>query len=255
VLALDPGADGKWTSFTFGGPADTTPVVQGIKLIKVVPRIDKCPDLWPGRTFVQAFAGTFAGGTGTGIRTFFPLKYTPCDTTFTLQIEIADITNTVPKRPLRVRENRFVFRTTVRPETLEWVVDALHCQPLGVCEVPCITDEGLYQTLITQSRAIATAKATGPSGIQALNTALDVMEATIVRNCMFQVSLFRFDPISGALDPCALFRGELPGNNTISRYQFGIVDTIEHPCCCKLISDIVCLKNREIGGGQGTPAQ
>jgi hypothetical protein len=246
VLCIDPGADGKFTSFTFGGPADTTPVVQGIKLIKVVPKVDKCPDLWPGKTYVQTFTS--------GIRTFFPLKFTPCGTTFTLQIEIADVTTTVPKHPLRVRENRFIFQTTVRPETMEWVVEALHCEPLGVCEVPCITDEGLFQTLLTQSKALATSK--GAGDVRALNTALDVMEATIVRNCMFQLTLFRIDPLTGVLDPCALFAGVggLPGNSTISKLQFGIVDTIENPCCCKLISDIVCLKNQEIFGGPGPKA-
>jgi hypothetical protein len=27
------------------------------------------------------------------------------------------------------------------------------------------------------------------------------------------------------------------------------VDTVENPCCCKLIADIRCLKNSLIGGG------
>jgi hypothetical protein len=239
VLALDPGADGSFRSFTVGGPEGTDPVLQGIKLIKVVPRQDKCPDLWPGQTFVQ---------TGiTGIRTFFPLKYTPCDTVFTLEVEFASMTRTVPRRVQEVRVNRFNFRVTVRPETLAWVVEALHCAPLGVCEVPCITDEDVFRTLLTQAGAIATAAGSNePARLRALNEALDNFEATVIRNCLFQQQVFQTNE-QGQLLPCAIFAGRLPGNRTVGEFGFGIVDTIENPCCCKLIADIVCLKNQLIG--------
>jgi hypothetical protein len=237
ALCLDPGADGKFTSFTGGCPADTDPVVQGIKLIKTVPRIAKCPDLWPGTTFVQT--------ANTGIRTFFPLKFTPCDTTFSLQVEIGCVTRVAPRHVTQVRVNEFVFKVSVRPETLAWVVEALHCEPLGVCEVPCITDEALFQTLLTQAGNIAT-NAADTTKIRDLNTALDTFEATVVKNCMFTNSVFSFDR-NGALSPCAIFNGTLPSNATIGPFGFGIVDTIENPCCCKLISDIICLKNQLIG--------
>jgi hypothetical protein len=234
IFALDPGADGRFTSFTGGGLAGTDPVVQGIKLIKVVPRVPKCPDLWPGVTYIQ---------TGlTGIRTFFPLKFTPCDTTFTLEVEFASVDKTVPRNPGQVNLNRFVFRVVVLPQTLEWVVEALHCQPLGICEVPCITDEDLYQVLLTQSRAIAAAA----GNVQATNTAIDAMEATVVRNCLFQLRVFSFDD-KGSLNPCAIFNNQLPSNKTIGPFGFGIVETVEHPCCCKLIADLACLKRDAVG--------
>jgi hypothetical protein len=238
ILALDPGADGRFTSFAGGGLAGSDPVVQGIKLIKVVPRVPKCPDLWPGQTFIQ---------TGlTGIRTFFPLKYTPCDTTFTLEVEFASVDKTVPRNAGQVNLNQFVFKVVVRPQTLEWVVDALHCAPLGVCEVPCITDEDLFQVLLTQSRAIATAAA--GTNLQTFNAAVDAMEATVVRNCFFQLRAFSFDD-KGALSPCSIFQNQLPGNKTIANAQFGfgIVETVENPCCCKLIADLACLKRDVVG--------
>jgi hypothetical protein len=237
VLCLDAGADGKFTSFTGGCPADTDPVVQGIKLIKTVPKIAKCPDLWPGQTFVQT--------QNTGIRTFFPLKFTPCDTTFSLQIEIGCVTRVAPRHVQQVRVNEFVFKVSVRPETLAWVVEALHCEPLGVCEVPCITDEALFQTLLTQAGTIAS-NAGDATKIRALNTALDTFEATVVKNCMFANAVFTFDR-TGVLSACSIFNGQLPSNDTIGTFNFGIVDTIENPCCCKLISDIICLKNSLIG--------
>jgi hypothetical protein len=234
VLALDPGADGRFASFTGGGGAAGTRVVQGLKLIKVVPLIPKCPDLWPGQTFIQ---------TGlTGVRTFFPLKFSPCDTTFTLEVEFGIVDPTVPRNISEVRLNRFVFRVTVLPQTLEWIVDALHCQPLGICEVPCITDEALFQTLITQSRAVAAAV----GNVQNFNNAIDLMESTVVRNCLFQPQLFQLTD-AGVLEPCAIFAGRLPSNATIAAFGFGIVDTVENPCCCKLISDLACLKTRTIG--------
>jgi hypothetical protein len=235
VLCFDPGPNGDFASFAIGCPKGSNPVVQGVKLIKTLPAISKCPDQFPpGLTFVQ---------TGnTGIRTFFPLKFTPCDTVFTLEIEFACVTPPDRAIPVDVRVNRFNYKVTVRPETLEWVVDALHCEPLGVCEVPCITDEGLFQTLLTQARAVAAAG----TDVQKLNTALDTFEATVVKNCTFQQQVFQVDD-KGNLLPCAIFAGQLPSNNTVADFGFGIVDTIENPCCCKLITDVVCLKAKLIG--------
>jgi hypothetical protein len=237
ALCLDPGPNGDFASFTGGCPADTDPVVQGIKLIKTVPLIAKCPDLWPGHTFVQT--------ANSGIRTFFPLKFTPCGTTFELRVEIGCVTRVAPRHVTKVQTNSFTFVVSVRPGTLAGVVDALHCEPLGVCEVPCITDEGLYQTLLTQAGNVAAA-AGDASKIRDLNTALDTFEATVVKNCLFTQQVFKINR-DGSLDPCAIFNGALPGNSTIGAFGFGIVDTIENPCCCKLITDVVCLKAKLIG--------
>jgi len=234
VLCLDPGPNGDFASFALGGPAGTDPVVQGIKLIKTEPLVGKCPDTFPGGTFVQ---------TGnTGIRTFFPLKFTPCNTVFTLEVEFGSVSRSVPRVVTDVRVNRFNYKVVVRPETLAWVVEALHCEPLGVCEVPCITDEDLFHTLVTQANAVASAV----GDVQALNTALDTFEATVVKNCTFQQQVFSVDD-KGNLQPCAIFAGQLPSNSTVGAFGFGIVDTIENPCCCKLIADVVCLKANLIG--------
>ena len=48
--------------------------------------------------------------------------------------------------------NSFNFTVSITPDTLSWVVQALHNEPLGVCDVPCITDEGLFVQLITLAR-------------------------------------------------------------------------------------------------------
>jgi hypothetical protein len=255
VLCLDAGPNGDFASFVQNCPAGTTPVIQGIKLIKVAPLIPKCPDVFPGGTFVQTAL--------TGIRTFFPLKFEACGTTFTLQIEFAcvspaSVVNGVATRGQvsQVRLNKFVFTVTITPDTLTNVVQALHAEPLGVCEVPCITDEGLFAQLVTLAGNIASANASvgkvGQTALISLNNALDTFEATVVKNALFitcvgQATLDKTGTIA-SINPCVIFpTGVLPGNSTIGAFGFGIVDTLENPCACKLIADIFCLKAALIG--------
>jgi len=233
VFCIDPGADGKFGSFAFGGAADTDKVVRAVRLVRTQPLVERVPQLWPGGRFVQIGEGN--------IRTFFPLKYQPCDTVFSLEVEFDSVTRDASRRLVEVRLNRFNYRVSIRPETLEWVVDALHCDPLGLCEVPCITDEDVYRTLIRQARDIATAQ-----GRDAALAALDAFDMTVTRACLFGQQVFQVDD-QGNLLPCAIFAGRLPGNKTMEEFGFGIVDTVENPCCSKLISDIACLR-RQIGG-------
>lgn len=243
VLCLDPGPEGDWNNgWLTCDPAHFDSVLQSATLRKEEPLVPKCPDYYPGVDFTQ---------TGnSGIRTFWSLKYTPCKTTFTLDLLYACVTRTVPRRLAEVRLNRFIFRVVVRPETLRYVIEALHCQPLGLCEVPCITDEGLFRLLLVQSDTIARtareAQTGSQSGIRAVNEALDLLEATLVRYTLFTETTWRIDPATG-FQPCALFGGNVPGNRTISRYGFGIVDTPQSPCTCNLVADIVCLKDELIG--------
>jgi hypothetical protein len=251
VLCLDAGPGGDFASFAQNCPAGQFPVVQGLKLIKTVPRIPKCPDVYPGQVTVQ----TPQQG---GIRTFFPLKFTPCDTTFQLEIEFACVSPAaggVRGGVRQVRLNRYTFRVVITPDTLSWLLDAMHNQPLGVCEVPCISDEALFRLLLTQANNIANAAAAlnpaVPQSLINLNNAFDVFEATIVRNTTFLSQLWQIkvDDKTGAttINPCVIFPNGVPGNLTVANFGFGIVDTIEHPCACKLIADIFCLKGQLIG--------
>jgi len=245
VLCLDPGPDGTFASYATGCPAGTTPVVEGIKLIKTELRSPKCPDVYPGGTWIQTPATT-------GIRTWWPLKHTPCETTFTLRVEFACISTAGANRGqvVSVRENVWTFKVTVTPATLAWVLQALHVQALGVGEVPCITDEGLFTLLLAQADAIRTAAAA--NNILAFNTALDTMEATIVARCLFLVSVAQVTRDSSgnitAILPFTLFPNGGPwGNYTVGAFGWGIVDTLENPCCCKLITDLYWLKQAIIG--------
>jgi hypothetical protein len=246
VLCIDPGSDGQFRSFAQNCPEGTEPVMQGVKLIKTEPQIPKCPDVYPGGTFVQTPSTT-------GIRTWWTLKHTPPETTFRLEVEFACVgpdPATGVRRVREIRLNIFTFRVVTTPDTLSWLVQALHNEPLGVTELPCITDEGLFVRLLQQADTIAAEAAAGPSRIRQLNTALDVMEATVVARCLFVLSAWQ---VSGSGDtlqviPAALFPGGGPwGNFTIGDFGFGIVDTLENPCCCKLVADLYRLKLDLIG--------
>jgi hypothetical protein len=65
-------------------------------------------------------------------------------------------------------------------------------------------------------------------------------------------SVATFDPRTGRLTSCDIFKDAagnnvLPGDRTIDRFGFGIVDTYENPCCCALIAVIDELKDVLIG--------
>jgi hypothetical protein len=247
ILCIDPGPNGDFASFVQNCPAGQTPVVQGVKLIKTEPLIPKCPDVYPGGTFVLYPANT-------GIRTWFPLKHTPCETNYRLEIEFACVGPDPRAGGVRVvrqaRVNVFNFTVKITADTLSWVVHALHNEPLGVCEVPCITDEAFFQLLINQSNNIRVATAGLPGTVRLLNTALDVMEATVVNRCLFLTSVAQVTTVGSTLvvNPCILFgTAGLWGNFTVADFGWGIVDTLENPCCCKLISDLYWLKLGLIG--------
>jgi len=119
-----------------------------------------------------------------------------------------------------------------------------------MCEVSCIPDEGLFARLLEQADKIAQASPGAAQGDQArvleLNDLLDGTEALLVKYCLFTNAVWRIGA-NGRLVPCAIFGGRLPGNNTIEEFGFGIVDTFENPCCCKLIADLAQFKEEFIG--------
>lgn len=248
ILCLDPGTSGDFRAWAVDCPAGTTPVVQGVKLIKTVPRSPKCPDVYPGGTWTMTPVTT-------GIRTWWPLKYTPAGTTFQLRIEYACLRPAAGGRTQVVspiREAVYNFSVVVTADTLSWLIHALHNQPLGVTELPCITDESVFALLLTQADAVRTAAAGLPGTTLALNTAIDRIESTIIARCLFLISVAQVTRDAAgnitAVLPNTLFPNGGPwGNFTVTDFGWGIVDTLEHPCCCKLITDLYWLKNVLIG--------
>lgn len=240
VLCLNPGPNGDFGNW-ITPPEGRTVVIQGVKLIKTVPFSPKCPDVYPGMTCIQTPLST-------GIRTWWPLKFSPCNTTFKICVEYALVS--APSGgtrgvPTDVITECWTFQVRIPPEVLSWVLQALHVEPLGVCEVPCITDEGLFSLLLSQADAVRRAARNGD--LVAINNSIDTMEWTLVRYANFLTSVAQVNA-DGTVIPCTLFPDGCPwGNYTVPDFGWGIVDTLENPCVCKLVTDLFCLKTSLIG--------
>jgi hypothetical protein len=111
----------------------------------------------------------------------------------------------------------------------------------------------MYDALKKARGTLADAIAGGNQA--SIGNAIFDMEALIVANCLFVE----------VLNPAVFFKGPdqftqpnirfpgnaaemltIPGNGTL---MAGIIDTIEHPCCCKLLVDLewISIKNGLIG--------
>jgi hypothetical protein len=124
---------------------------------------------------------------------------------------------------------------------------------VSTLEVPCIIGEDMYDALVKAQARLQTA-VNGASSTEIGNSIFD-MEALIVSNCLFV----------DVLDPLQAFPGapqfgapnvQLPGNLAPSvaigsggSAIAGIIDTIENPCCCKLLVDLeyIAIYNHVIG--------
>jgi hypothetical protein len=137
-------------------------------------------------------------------------------------------------------------------DTLLNVINLMHAGAVSTLEVPCILGEDMYDALIKGQVRLANAIAeTGSSRLSDVGNAIFDMEALVVANCLF-VEL---------LNPLAAFPGpaqfgapniSLPGNlsqtvtfDSQGTAVAGMIDTIEHPCCCKLLVDLEWITIRQ----------
>jgi hypothetical protein len=128
----------------------------------------------------------------------------------------------------------------------------MHTGAVGTLEVPCILGEDMYDALKKAQVRLAGAIAETTGGrLTDVGNAIFDMEALVVANCLF-VEL---------LNPLAAFPGpaqfgapniSLPGNlaptvsfSTQGSAVAGMIDTIEHPCCCKLLADLEWITIRQ----------
>ena len=142
-------------------------------------------------------------------------------------------------------------------DTLAYVIELMHEGAVSTLEVPCIIGEDMYDALKkAQSRL---AGAIGGGNLTDIGNAIFDMEALIVSNCLF----------TEILNPLTFFPGPaqfsapnivLPGNvsptvnfTTGGSAIAGIIDTREHPCCCKLLVDLEWISLRQGLVGQ-TPS-
>jgi hypothetical protein len=211
---------------------------------------------------------------GPGVRTWWTLNFTQPGTKFILQVvavcraaPILGAPDKLTGQPVvispggqaQLHQDQWTWRVVADTNTLGYVIDLMHEGAVSTLEVPCIIGEDMYDALKKAQARLAGAVGAGdPNGI---GNAIFDMEALIVSNCLF----------TEVLDPLVFFRGpdqtfpdgttvpgiSEPGNlsptvtfpNGGGMAVAGIIDTIEHPCCCKLLVDLewIAIKNGIIG--------
>lgn len=210
----------------------TSPFVQSCRLIKVIPLQPKCPGVFPGATFVQF---------SPNIRTWWALLYSPPGTRFILQVTTRCLgrAGTVAFGTTNVHIDEYEWRVCVTVESILAVLDVLHSHPVGTSEIPCIAAEDIYLALRGAIARIACqAASTTPSNPRTQDFLFNA-EALVIAFCAFGDCFIAED-----------FFGTFPPTNDVDLGgafgPTGILDTIENPCCCKLLVDLDAL-----GGGDG----
>jgi hypothetical protein len=202
---------------------ESQPYVQSYRLVKQVPGSNKCPNTYAPRTFYQF---------GNGVRTWWPLLYSQPGTRFTLELTVRCMD--AQGRP-SVHVDVWVWEVVVSFESLQAVIDVLHENPLGTTEVPCVASEDLYRAIKDSLASIRTEiMPPGPRNVQAAQDELFQLEGLILS----------FTTFTDCFVAENVFSGTFPPSNDIQLGDYGftgIIDTIENPCACKLLTDLEAL--------------
>ncbi len=229
--------------------------VQAWRLIKEVPGSFKCPDVYgiphfetqdgvPGRRFVPYRYFQF----GPGVRTWWSLNFTQPGTRFIL--EVVSVCRHPQTGGAVVHKDTWIWRVVADVNTLANLIEVMHGGAVSTLEVPCIIAEDMYDALKNATNRLRTA-ITGGNRTDIGNAIFD-MEALIVANCLFVEVLNPVVAVPGA-PQFGEATGFQPPGNLATTIQFtgggsavaGIIDTIENPCCCKLLVDLEWIALRQ----------
>ncbi len=238
--------------------------VQSYRLTKQVPGSYKCPDVY----------GMAHGGApyqyfqfGSGVRTWWSLNFTQPGTQFILEVvsacraaAVTEFDPTTGQTILlsaggapRIHNDTWIWRVVADEHTMALLIELMHAEAVSTLEIPCILGEDMYDALKSARQRLADASAT--QDLDRIGSAIFDFEALIVSNCLF----------IEVLNPGTLFPGadqfggaglQPPGNlaPTVTLGDggtavAGIIDTLEHPCCCKLLVDLewIALRNSIVG--------
>ena len=224
---------------------------------------------------------------GTGVRTWWTLNFSQPGTKFILEVVSVDRSAAVlqtdpttglpvvlpgggtivlvPGGQARLHKDVWTWRVVADVNTLGDLINLMHEGAVSTLEVPCIIGEDMYDALIKAQQRLA--GAVGGGSQTDIGNAIFDMEALIVTNCLFTEVL---DPLTFFPGPTQTFTDpnpphlvtlvpaiSEPGNlsksvtfpGTTASAIAGIIDTTEHPCCCKLLVDLewISIKNGLIG--------
>jgi hypothetical protein len=238
--------------------------VQSYRLTKQVPGSFKCPDVYGLPHFVNDSNGNPKLAPyqyfqfGTGVRTWWSLNFTQPGTRFILEVVSVDRAGAVTDdkgnvlaaggTPL-LHNDTWTWRVVADVNTLAYVIELMHGGAVSTLEVPCIIGEDMYDALKAAQSRLAGAVTSG--NLTNVGNAIFDFEALIVSNCLFV----------DVLDPLLEFPGPMqfsapniqPPGNLAPTVSFatggtaiaGIIDTLEHPCCCKLLVDLEWITLRQ----------
>jgi hypothetical protein len=196
-------------------PSGSDAFVQSFRLIKRIPGSDKCPNTYRKDTFYQF---------GSNVRTWWTLIYTQPGTTFSLELTVRCLD--LLGRPT-LHKDIYIWQVVATLESLLNVIDVLHSGAIGTTEIPCISSEDVYRSLVGAVEAIH-------DNLEPRNAAQDALfeaEAILLSFCCF----------TDCFIPEDVFSASYPPGNAMQfgDYGFtGVIDTIENPCCCKILVDL-----------------
>jgi hypothetical protein len=235
--------------------------VQAFRLIKKVPGSFKCPDVYG----LPHFTGTTPVldpykyyQFGTGVRTWWSLNFTQPGTQFCL--EVVSVCRDIVTGTTRIHKDTWTWRVVADVNTLANLIDLMHGGAVSTLEIPCILGEDMYQALVNATTVLRVAIATGNK--TTIGNAIFDFEALIVANCLFVEVLNPVVTFPGTPQFTDVAGFQPPGNlaqtvffGTGGSAVAGIIDTIENPCCCKLLVDLewIAIKNGIIGQTPSLP--
>jgi len=223
--------------------------VQMARLIKEIPGSIKCPDTYgspifdingnptgqPAKTYAQF------GATPSGIRTWWALNYSMPGTKFNLELTVVCRRRlasgiTVPS----IHVDRYTWIVVANADTLPVVINLLHTTTIGTSEIPCFVSEQAYCDFMAAAGLVKQADLSGSQ--QDRFAAVQTFEGLIGQYCTFV----------DFVDPTLLFPGPVDPTTGIPTYQppgdlgdipggagsVGVIDSLENPCCCKMLVDI-----------------
>jgi hypothetical protein len=215
--------------------------VQAVNMSKIVPGSFKCDAF--GMPVVDPNTGATSPAQtmfmdSNHLRTWWTLRYTQPGTKFILDVVV--VCNRIGGG-VSLHIDRWVWIVVADVRTFPFLVDLLHQDAVGTLEIPCILAEDVVSTIRTIFANFSAAVGRGDrNGI--FQNLVD-LEAYIALNCV----------LLDVVVPESLFPGPLvdgqptyqpPGNQALidtifgSGRPFGILDTAENPCCCKLLADL-----------------
>jgi hypothetical protein len=188
---------------------------------------------------------------GSGVRTWWSLDFTQPGTRFTLEIFSACrciVSEGIG--PVAIHKDVWSWQVVADVNTMAPLIDLMHTGAVSTLEVPCIIGEDMYDALKVARQRLADALSAPVPNLTDVQNAIFDFEGLLVSNCLFVE----------VLNPLSIFPGadqfgapniqppanptptvSIPGAGTAAA---GIIDTTEHPCCCKLLVDLEWITNQ-----------